>query len=317
MTTIPTPAKGADILPWAVAVTNAIAPVFGPARGLVRSGAFGDGVEPLPENLRDRAGEEEADPLPFAVRIAVSQPENAGDEPALSAQIYLPADALVVDGAAVAVAETPGWCDIDGFDATSASLWLNVSFSDDDPPEISAALSLDEKDDDAALAVKIAAFSASGASVAVAQLVAGALVVSSPSSPDGLSLSVATGEEPHLQIKDFDSARSDSPRGLAQRLAFDKDSGKISASGAGGIALVARRDGKILYIPISADGSDPDDRDRDEPDGDPCEHPEGGAAGVSADDSDGQAAPGQAAPSSAGGVPAGGDAHAGDDDCNC
>lgn len=325
---IPIPAKGHDILPWATAVTRAIAPAFAPARGLLRSGSFGDAIEPLPENRRNRTGEASA-PLPFAVRLVSTPAENDGEDPTLSASIYLPPDSLLFDGEYLAIGdaqpasaddEQPGdeaqhehghWRPVQGFSADTTALWLNVSLSDDDPPVPSASLTLDMEDEDAVLSVKIASF----ADRAVTQLVAGALAIGSPGAPDHASLE--RSDDRLLQIFDFDSADSDSARGLVQRLAADTGSGEISADGAGGISIVARRDGKLLYIPLSADGTDPDDRDGDDPDRDPCEHPGGGSGGVSPGDAfDGDGTP-EGGRQESGGVPANGDTHVGDSNCNC
>ena len=101
MTILPVPVKGGDILPWAVAVTGALATPAGPARGLVRSGAGGDAVEPLPGNARARRSS--AQPLPFAVRIVAKEPLNEGGEPTKEAWIWLPDDSLVVNGQAVEI----------------------------------------------------------------------------------------------------------------------------------------------------------------------------------------------------------------------
>lgn len=317
MNAIPIPAAGHDILPWALAVTRAVNPAFAPANGLARSGLLGDGAEPLPDNLRDRSSSSSS-LLPFAVSVRYVAAQEQSEPPTLVASIYIPQGSLSLDGQYIDISPAPdesGWAAIGGFSSASTSLWLNISQGDTP----TATLSLDQPvppgdttPGGQALSIQIAAF----ADASVSQLVAGALALSSVISPDGLSLGFSVSSA--LQILHFDSAESDSPRGLAQRLVVSDDTLSVS-DGSAGISLLARRDGKILYIPLSADGSDPSDRD-ELPDN-PCEHPQGGAEGVApgdAFDDDGSPRPGQAGDSPAGpGIPANGDSHIGDDDCNC
>ena len=94
----------------------------------------------------------------------------------------------------------------------------------------------------------------------------------------------------------------------------DTETGDISLGSGTNIMLVARRDGKIVYIPLSAGGKDPEDETPDDTSShDPCDHP-GGGGGVSPDDDGGGGAGGGGG---GGGVPADGDTHTGDDNCNC
>ena len=128
-----------------------------------------------------------------------------------------------------------------------------------------------------------------------------------------------TGDEGKLQIFDFNSNESDSPEGLVERMRADTETGDISLESGTNIMLVGRRDGKIVYIPLSAGGKDPEDEkpfDPDNPDGD-CGHPGDNASGGATSESiDGGGAGG--VDGGAGGVPAGGgEPHTGDDDCNC
>ena len=84
------------------------------------------------------------------------------------------------------------------------------------------------------------------------------------------------------------------------------------------IYLIARREGKLVYIPLSASGND--DADDKDPSQNPCDHPEGGSAGVThgdAYDDDGSSADASSSDGGAGGVPAAGEPHIGDNDCQC
>lgn len=124
--------------------------------------------------------------------------------------------------------------------------------------------------------------------------------------------------EGELQIFDFDSNDSNSPEGLAERLKADTKTGYIKVQSGTNIMLLARRDGKIVYIPLSADGEDPEDEKPYDPENpDPCAHPGDNASGGATSESiDGGGAGG--VDGGAGGVPAGGgEPHTGDDDCNC
>lgn len=123
-----------------------------------------------------------------------------------------------------------------------------------------------------------------------------------------------TGDEGKLQIFDFNSTESDSPEGLVERMHADTETGDISLESGTNIMLLARRDGKIVYIPLSAGGKDPEDETPDDTSShDPCEHPGDGA---SADGGVPHGGGGGAA-SLDGGVRADGDTHTGDDNCNC
>ena len=94
----------------------------------------------------------------------------------------------------------------------------------------------------------------------------------------------------------------------------DTETGDISLESGTNIMLVARRDGKIVYIPLSAGGKDPEDETPDDTSShDPCEH---SGDGASADGGVPHGGGGGAA-SLDGGVRADGDTHTGDDNCNC
>ena len=129
-----------------------------------------------------------------------------------------------------------------------------------------------------------------------------------------------------LQIKDFNGSASDSPKGLAQRLEVDKESGKVHVTGGANIMLIARRNGKIAYIPLTADGDDEEDDNPEEEAGeDPCDHPGDTGFGGGVDPNDGSA---DSSHSNGGGIGIGGGiggvsasddsgVHPGDDNCNC
>ena len=122
-------------------------------------------------------------------------------------------------------------------------------------------------------------------------------------------------DENKLQIFDFDSSESDSPEGLAERLHADTKTGDIKIQSGTNIMLLARRDGKMVYIPLTAGGTDPEDEKPYDPENpDPCAHPGDNAPGAETHSGVGG---GGGVPVGGGGVPAGGDVHTGDDDCNC
>lgn len=124
-----------------------------------------------------------------------------------------------------------------------------------------------------------------------------------------------TGDEGKLQIFDFNSNESDSPEGLAERLKADTETGDIKIQSGTNIMLLARRDGKMVYIPLTAGGTDPEDEKPYDPENpDPCAHPGDNAPGAETHSGGGG---GGGVAVGGGGVAAGGDIHTGDDDCNC
>lgn len=123
-----------------------------------------------------------------------------------------------------------------------------------------------------------------------------------------------TGDEGKLQIFDFNSNESDSPEGLAERLHADTETGDITIQSGTNIMLLARRDGKMVYIPLTAGGTDPEDEKPYDPENpDPCAHPGDNAPGAETHSGGG----GGGVVVGGGGVAAGDDIHTGDDDCNC
>lgn len=86
-----------------------------------------------------------------------------------------------------------------------------------------------------------------------------------------------------LELAHFADKEMDSSKGLANRLRVDTESGKI-VSQDDSLMLVARKSGKLIYIPLggSDEGEDPVHEDEGVGD-DPCAHP-GGGGSVSPDD---------------------------------
>ena len=132
---------------------------------------------------------------------------------------------------------------------------------------------------------------------------------------DGDSVDANGGENGgELQIAHFNDDERDSGKGLASRLSV-KDGSIVAEDD--GLMLVARKDGKVIYIPMSGEGEDPDASGEGDS-SDPCDHPgdKGNAGGVAADADDEHSAGGVAGGGD-GGVGAEGGTHPGDDNCNC
>lgn len=155
----------------------------------------------------------------------------------------------------------------------------------------------------------------------IEQLAVGTIVLERGSDePDEKSVDRNGGEdgENKLQIAHFNDTDRDSGKGLEKRLKVDTKTGEVTAEDSEGLMLVGRKDGKVIYIPLTGDGEDPDEEPEEEKPTDPCDHDKGGGkeGGVSPDREErgGGAAGGGV---SAGGVAGGGEKHKGDDDCNC
>ena len=195
-----------------------------------------------------------------------------------------------------------------------------------------SAVSDDEDDGKLSIPICAASVDSTTGERKVRQFVTSAIVLDGGedvATPDDVSIELRTdqeddeepgGDEGKLQFKDFDSDESDSAKGLAERMKVDPKTGEISVNDAGGLMLVARRklnDGtqKLVYIPLSASGEDPDD-EKAEGESDPCEHPGGGGV-VVGDKGGAHGGGGIMPPDGGGGVSAEGGAHIGDDGCNC
>lgn len=125
-----------------------------------------------------------------------------------------------------------------------------------------------------------------------------------------------SGAEGKLQIAHFNDTEKDSGKGLANRLRANTETGEIT-SDTSNLMLVARRNGEVVYIPLSGNGTDPDDESPGSGGKDPCEHPGGGGGASPDDDGGGHGGGGMGGGDGGGGVLADGDTHIGDNGCNC
>ena len=340
MTLIEKPVAGQPMRAgWGASVAERLNQIgaVGAPRQLVREGMFGQGVAPLPKNQRDRRGTPAA-PQPYEVRWAQSL--NEGDGGCI---IWLPSgQELIVGGtvvdltAALSAAGDPypsGWYELANLDLSQGGdIWLNVTIPEvgepsaefeDQPGDGSSAAAEDNVVP--ILVATIEVDSTTGAKRVRQNLVGALALTRKGDDPDGISIEripppeegeEPTGDEGKIQIFDFDNDESDSPEGLVERLKADTETGDIKLKRGSNIMLLARRDGKIVYIPLTADGTDPEDEEPYDPENDPCAHPGDNAPGGATSESiDGGGAGG--VDDGAGGVPAGGEPHMGDDDCNC
>lgn len=149
----------------------------------------------------------------------------------------------------------------------------------------------------------------------VRQITVGALVLRSAADPDNASIDV--DKDGKTEFYHFKDNQQDSGKGLAKRLKANPETGEITSDDNTGVMLVARKNGKVIYIPLSGDGEDPEDPET--PGGEQCDHDEtGGKEGGVAPSKEPEPGSGPAGGVPAGGVPAsGGDRHTGDDGCNC
>ena len=137
--------------------------------------------------------------------------------------------------------------------------------------------------------------------------------------PDDFSIDKNGGEDENkLQIAHFNDDEKDSGKGLATRLKADTETGAITSDD-NELMLLARKNGELIYVPLSGNGQDPPSDDPSAPD--PCDHDSGGGSkgGVTPDDGGGGHGGGGGGVGSdfMGGVFAGGEPHTGDDNCNC
>lgn len=281
---------------------------------------------------------------PFTVQWAQSADSGSG-----AWLVWLPSDkCLIVDGAAVDLTEEleaaddpypTGWYVLEDVPASGGSVYLNVTPGDPEAAEeedqvatAEFSASASQTEGDIPILVATVAKDSTTGAVTVKQTVTSALVFGTgkgDATPDDVSIELCTdqeddepgGDEGKLQFKDFDSDGSDSAKGLAERMKADPKTGVISVNDAGGLMLVARRklnDGtqKLVYIPLSASGEDPDD-EKAEGESDPCEHPGGGGVVVGDEGGAHGGGGGSLPPDGGGGVSAEGGAHIGDDGCNC
>lgn len=155
----------------------------------------------------------------------------------------------------------------------------------------------------------------------VDQIIYGPLIINKPIEPDDFSIDLNGGEEGEhkLQIAHFNDDENDSGKGLANRLKVDLVTGEVTGEEKSGLMLLARKDGKIIYVPLTGDGEDPDAPNEEQKPKDPCEHDPSAMGGVTPSQGgifEEQAVTGSSS-TAKGGVLASGEKHQGDNDCNC
>lgn len=312
------PVKGRPMTAtWGASVAkrlNAIGSV-GSARMLLFDGNTGTGFEPLPENLRARVRHR-----PFEVA------GSGGDDYKFA--IYVPANVvaigedIVVPDGITAIPDTDGWYKLDDESEVSeygSTLYLvahddrsatfTFDLEDKNEPKILAILPIAE--------LKTQQVGQKTFGVVYRQLACHPFAVSlgGGANPDDASIDIdKDGKTEFFHFKDDEQ---DSGKGLAQRLKADPETGEITSDDSSGAMLVARKEGKVIYIPLSGDGEDPEDPET--PGGEQCDHDKtGGKEGGVAPSKEPEPGSGPAGGVPAGGVPAGGgDRHTGDDGCNC
>ena len=333
---IPEPLHGADVISWAQPVTRAL-------------NALRDKVGAKARNERDRRPSRQ--PLPFEVRWDGSLNNSSGGW-----KIYLPTEHLLTYGGVdVATSDISGatviqdddnndtpWFSLDDVDTSADHVWLVVTVAksgedtsgetpsgEDHAGEVTveAEFSAEEGQEQSGTQVhnicvaeiSYAAPPSEGvpATVAVKQSLVGALHLGGEGeSVDEVSIDRNGGDDKDdLQIAHFNDAEKDSGKGLATRLKADTETGEITSDDKE-LMLLGRKNGEIIYVPLTGNGKDPSPGDPSSHD--PCDHDPGGgsAGGVTPDSDESHGGGGIGAPSQ-GGVPAEGEPHKGDDDCNC
>lgn len=269
---------------------------------------------------------------PFAVRWSASEASGAWVMwlPDKTQCVSVAGEYITPTGITAADDLPAGWYTIDNADEQSTALYL-VLTTDNSTGETTAEIDTEAgtaSTGETVTNILIASLESDSEAGAkrVRQFVVGTIVLPpGGAAPDNISIELTpppeegeepTGQEGKLQIFDFDTDESDSPEGLVERLEADTKTGKVKLKSGSNIMLIARRDGKVVYIPLTAEGSDPDDEEPYDPENDPCAHPGDNAPGGATSESiDGG---GGGVDGGAGGVPAGGgEPHTGDDDCNC
>lgn len=169
----------------------------------------------------------------------------------------------------------------------------------------------------ASITICKATVSDTGASRSVKQFVSSVIMIGSGSAADPDNASLDTDDTGKYELYHFKDAEQDSGKGLAKRLKADPETGEITSDDNTGVMLVARKNGKVIYIPLSGDGEDPEDPVT--PGGEQCDHDKtGGKEGGVAPSKESEPGGGPSGGVPAGGVPAGGgERHIGDDGCNC
>lgn len=274
-------------------------------------------------------------PLPFSV--VWCQKENGGEG---AYCVFDGGDSLTYDADDLAWSDdledcqwlAAGWKLLEDIDS---SVYLHIYYGGDDGPraEINGEEAGDpeEGEDEITQLVASIVHNSSTGERRINQTVVGALVLSKGTAVKVDEVSIdkhgtearEDGESdddppPHdaLQLAHFNDEEQDSSRGLATRLKADTETGDISARGEDSLMLVARKNGKICYIPLDGEGEDPDPDPEEEGSGSECDHDPNGRneGGVSPELQDGRDY------NEGGGVPASKTPeHTGDDNCqrNC
>ena len=259
--------------------------------------------------VRPSVVEEDEFARPFEVRFASGD----GAEDPGKWIIWLPSDSmLIVNGEPVDLtaeleeAGDPypaGWYILDFLSEGGGDVFLNVKIpvrdeesgeseggGEEDEREVSAAFAstADQPEEGYVLyPVKIAECSSDGVKATVSSAIVFGGGGGEAFSPDERSIDEGGGKdgEHKAQIAHFNDSKKDSGKGLEKRLKADPETGEITAQDSDGLMLVARKDGQVIYIPLSGDGKDPEPPEPDPGRG--CDdHPGGGDAVVPDDDDD-------------------------------
>lgn len=237
-------------------------------------------------------------------------------------RMYVPQGAVIVGGKAydVAVEDGRGESLREGDEVRlSAGIWyLHV---DEEEARLNQAEKEEEREGESRkilFETKIIEISEDGGEV-VNQFALGAIIIRGKEEqiePDEKSIDLNGGDDKKrkLQLAHFNDKENDEAEGLTDSLEVNLKTGKVSS--ASNLMILARQNGKLVYVPMKGSGrEDEEEPEEEETEDDPCDHDkEGGAAGgVSPDRESG----GGVAAGGVGGVLAGGEKHSGDDDCNC
>lgn len=333
---IPAPVKGQPArASWGAALTSRVNELcaMAPARGLARDGLTGTGFAALPSNRRDKKPRNSERPW----ALSSVKDENKNEH----VVIYLPDASLVFDGEIVNVGDIDGITPVEGnekhyqlevADGSGDHLVVLQANKGEGEDEVGFSIALaipdEEPGEDLLASVPIGRI-VSGDDKdgyktvgSIEQLAVGTIVLERGSDePDEKSVDRNGGEdgENKLQIAHFNDTERDSGKGLEKRLKVDTKTGEVTAEDSEGLMLVGRKDGKVIYIPLTGDGEDPEEEPEEEKPTDPCDHDKGGGkeGGVSPEREEAAGGGGAAGGVSAGGVAGGGEKHKGDDDCNC
>lgn len=200
--------------------------------------------------------------------------------------------------------------------ANGGTLYLILDFGEE-PSATFGAEAADEYDGKFSIPICEAFVDSGTGERKVRQFVTSAIVLAGGEEPDEVSVDGSGGDsEDKLQIAHFNDAEKDSGKGLANRLKADTKTGEISSDDKD-VMLIARKNGEVIYIPLSGNGEDPPS-DVPSASGDPCDHdPGGGSVGGVMPDDDGGHGGGASVVGGGGVIAGGGEPHAGDDNCNC